>query len=283
MDKNPDEAIEVLSSILLTSISSKVVVSSKAVTKQVQWLQDQANSTKILFRFILGKLTQHRQLAEQILKEIAELLLEYAFDNSSGEVLSIHFIQQYILDLMSEAGLSHEFPTSALYSNEMELLEDFTETPLVVHLNSELPVRLPDITKVKALSAVNIVGNFVNQISKMKSLMLLELQTIEDKVLSCDESLSLAKGLSSTGIVTLVLDNIQDTTLCNGILENLPSSLLRLTVVDSTLSGTYQLPAVVNLQSLHLQDIASCASSIFNSTNFPHLKRIAIIGLKWKK
>ena len=55
MDKNPDEAIEVLSSTLLSFISSSTMVSSKAVTKQVQWLQDLANSTKTLFQIHLGK------------------------------------------------------------------------------------------------------------------------------------------------------------------------------------------------------------------------------------
>ena len=153
MDKNPDEAIEVLFSTLQSTIYSTVMVSSKAVTKQVQWLQDQANSTKILFRFILGNLTRHKQLAEEILKEITELLLEHAFDSTSGEVLSIHFIHQYLLDLMCEAGLSHQFPTSALYSNEMELPEDFVEAPLVVHISSNSSnKRIPNITEAKALS-----------------------------------------------------------------------------------------------------------------------------------
>ena len=288
MDKNPDEAIEVLSSTLLTSISSTVMVSSKTVTKQVQWLQDQANSTKILFRFILGKLTRHRQLAEQILKEIAELLIEHAFDSSSGEVLSIHFIHQYLLDLMPEAGLSDEFPNSALYSSAMVLPPDFLDAPLVVHLNLQLSIdaRFPDMSEAKALSAVKIGNNFhpvINQIDNMRHLMLMELRDIEYQEICSDDIERIAKALSSTSLVSLVLDNIQDVTLCTTLLENLPSSLVRLTMLDSTLSQTYQLPQVVNLLSLHVQDIVPGVSSIFSSTKFPHLKRIHIMGLKWTR
>ena len=95
------------------------------------------------------------------MKEIAELLLQHALDNSSEEVLSIHFIQQYILDLMLEAGFSHQFPTSALYSSEMELPPDFLNAPLVVHLKS-LPTdaRLPDMSEVRAPSTAKFVNSF---------------------------------------------------------------------------------------------------------------------------
>ena len=287
MDKNPDEAIEILSSTLLSFISSSIMLSSKTVTKQVQWLQDQANSTKILFRFILGKLTRHRQLAEEILKEIAELLLEHALDNRSEEVLSIHFIQQYLLDLMSEAGLSHQFPNCVLYSSDMELPLDFLDTPLVVHLNFQLStdVRVPDMTEAKALSAANIVSTFhpvIIQIEQMKSLVLMELRDIKDQAICSDESERLAKALPSTSLVSLVLDNVHDINLCTRLLENLPSSLLRLTIVDSALNKTYQLPPVVNLRSLHVQDIVS-GVFIFSSTSFPNLTRMQITGLEWTR
>ena len=286
MDKNPDEAIEVISSTVLSMFSSSIMFSSKNVTKQVQWLQDQANSTKILFRFILGKLTRHREFAEEILKEIAELLLEHALDNSSKEVLSIHFIQHYLLDLMSEAGFSHQFPTSALYSSEMELPPDFLNTPLVVHLKS-LPTdaRLPDLSEVKAMCAAKIVSNFnpvIMQIENIQSLMLMELRDIEDEALSGDESERLAKALSHMSLVSLVMDSIEDARLCTSLLENLPSSVLRLTVVDSALSKTYKLPPVMNLQSLHVQDIVS-GTFVFSSTSFPHLTRMQITGLEWTR
>ena len=286
IDKNPDEAIEVLSSTVLGMFSSAIMLPSKTIKKRVQWLQDQANSTKILFRFILGKLTKHRQLAEEILMEIAELLVGHAFDSSCGEALSFHFIEQYLLDLMSEAGLSNQFPTRALYSSEMEQHLDFTDPPLVVYINSRLPARLPDITKAKALSAAQIVSNFqpaISQIEKMTSLLLMELHDIADEALDSSESQSLAKALLSTSLVSLVLNNIQDVTLCTRLLENLPPSLLKLTMVDSTLSRMYQLPPVVNLQSLHVQDITPGVSNIFSSTSFPHLKRLQISGLKWTR
>ena len=287
IDKSPDEAIEVMSSTFQSFFSSKAMVSSKVVAKHVQWLQDQVNSTKILFRFILGKLTRYPQLADKILKEIAELLLDHAFDSSSGEVLSIHFIQQYLLDLMPEAGFSHQFPSSALYSSEMDIPSDFFEAPLVVHLNSQLPrdVQLPDMTETKALSLAKIDSNFqpaIKHIENMKNLKLMELRDIKEKVLPGDQSQSLAKALSSTRLVSLVMDGIQDYTLCTALLENLPCSLLRLTVLDCVLRGTFQFPQVVNLQSLHIQGIASGVSGIFSSS-FPHLKRIAITGLKWKQ
>ena len=282
MDKNPDEAMEILSDTLLNQISSAVMVSSKAATQQVQWLQDQAYSTKILFGFILGKLTRHRQSAEEILWDVAELLLDNAFDRCSGEVLSIHFIQQYILDLMSEAGLSHQFPTRVLYSSEME---QPLEAPLVVCINWQSSRQLPDITKARALSVVKINSNFqpaINQMENVQNLILMELRDVEDKALNRDESLRFAKALSSTGLVSLVMDTIQDTTLCTSLLENLPPTLLRLTVLHSTPSKAYQLPREVNLHSLHIENVYG-VSGIFGSTAFPYLKRITITGLKWKK
>ena len=285
MEINPDEAMEVLSSTLLNIISSSVMVLSTAATKQVQWLQDQANSTKTLFRFFIGKLSRHRQLAEEILREIAELLLEHAFDSSSGEVLSIHFVQQYLLDLMPEAGLSHEFPTSVLYNSEMKFPQDFTESPLIVDINWQIRSQHPDITKAEALSAAKIDNNFesaINQMKNMRSLKQMELRDIEEKALANDNSKRLAEALSFTSLVSLVLDSIEDPTLCTHILKNLPSSLLKFTMLHSNLSGTYQLPLEVNLQSLHVEDVPA-VSGIFSATNFPHLKRITITGLKWKQ
>ena len=285
MEINPEEAMEVLSSTLLNIISSSVMVLSTAVTKQVQWLQDQANSTKTLFRFILGKLTRHRKFAEEILREIADLLLENAFDSSSGEVLSIHFIQQYLLDLMPEAGLSHEFPTSALYNSKMKIPQDFTEAPLIADINWQICSQHPDITKAKALSAVKIDNNFesaINQMENMQSLKQMELRDIEEKALANDNSKRLAEALSSTSLVSLVLDSIEDPILCTNILKNLPSSLQKLTMLHSNLSGTYQLPPEVKLESLHVEDVPG-VSGIFSSTKFPHLKRITITGLKWKQ
>ena len=282
MDKKPDEAWEVMSS----TCQNTVMIPLKAITKQVQWLQDQANSMKILFRFILGKLTRHRELAEEILKEIAELQLEHAFDSSSREVLSIHFIQQYLLDLMLEAGLSHQFPTRVLYSSEMDLPLDYIEAPLVVHISSHTSEKnIPDITKAKALSIAKIDSNFrptINQIHKIKSLILMELCDIEEEALGSDESQRLAKALSSTGLESVVLDGIKDAILCTGILENLSSSLLRLTILHSTFGRAYHLPPVANLQSLHVEDVPG-VSGMFSSTNFPHLKRITITSLKWKQ
>ena len=274
MDIYPDEAMEVLSRTLLN-----VVVLSKAL----KWLQDQANSTKILFRFILGKLRGHYQLAEEILKEIVELLLDHAFDSRSGAVLPIRFIQHYILDLMLEAGLSHEFPSSPLYSSEMNPPPNFTEAPLLVHINLQLSGQLPNITRAKALSIAKIDSNFrpvINQMENMQNLRLMELRDVEDKAIDSDDSRSLAKAVSTTNLESFVLDSIQDATLCTHLLGNLSPSLLRLTLLHSNLSGTYQLPPVVNLQSLHM-DYIHDESGILSSTKFSHLKRIT--GWKWKR
>ena len=187
---------------------------------------------------------------------------------------------------MSEAGLSHQFPTSSLYSSEMELPPDFLEAPLVVHSCSpSYNKRIPDITKAKALSLWKIIGNFqpvINQVENMENMMLIELHDIGEKALNTDDSQSLAKALSSTGSVSLVLDGIKDVSLCTGLLENLSSSLLKLTMVHSTLSKRYQLPSVVNLQSLHVGGIPG-VSGMFSSTSFPQLKRITITGLKWTR
>ena len=109
MQNDQDGAIEVLATTVQSFFSSTTMVSPREATKSAKWLQDQVNSMKILLRFILGKLRAHRTPAEQILKEVAGLLLDHAYDRSSGEVMSFHFIRQYLLDLMSEAG----FPTNS--------------------------------------------------------------------------------------------------------------------------------------------------------------------------
>ena len=82
------------------SLSSGETASFQSVIPQIQWLQDQANSMKILFRFIVGKL--EGDLVSQILGEIAELLVEHAVDSDSGEALPIIFLVKYMEDLKTE-------------------------------------------------------------------------------------------------------------------------------------------------------------------------------------
>ena len=89
MNSDPVGSTELLTSIVKRLLSSADVLSFQSVTTQVQRLQDQANSMKILFRFIVGKLPP--ELSNKILGEITEVLVARAFDHGSGGVYQFTF------------------------------------------------------------------------------------------------------------------------------------------------------------------------------------------------
>ena len=68
------------------TIASGEIASFQSVIPQIQWLQDQANSMKILFRFIMWE-NWMETWSFKFLERSAELLLEHAIDSDSGEVL----------------------------------------------------------------------------------------------------------------------------------------------------------------------------------------------------
>ena len=285
MKTDQDGAIEVLSTNV-ESMLSTTMVSPQEATKSAKWLQDQANSMKILLRFILGKLRAHQTAAEQVLKDVARLLLDHAYHRSSGEVMSLHFIKQYLLDLMLEAGIAHEFPIDALYVSDMMRPCNVVPCPLVVHINSSTSLEsLPDITMAKALKLENVMSSLSPVILNMRNLKAVELQNISVNVLKTHECKKLANAWSSSGsFVYLVLESIQDVSVCYILVKNLPPSTMRLTILNCASSGKYQFPDTVNLECLHLEGQLSDVTKMFAS-HFQKLVRLTIMNTcqkKWK-
>ena len=282
MKTDQDGALEVILTTVQSLFSSTTTMSPQEATKWAKWLQDQADSMKILFRFILGKLRAHRTAAEQILADVATLLLDHAYDRHSGEVLSFHFIKQYLFDLLSEAGISDEFPNDTLYVSDKMRPCDVVPSPLVVHINSSTSLEsLPDITRAKALKLENIkkgLEPLIRQIKNMKQLILVELQNIENNVLEPDECKKLAEAIASSGsLVSLVLDIVNDAFLCGHLIQNLPSSTKRFTMLNCAACREYQFPSSVNLEYLHLGGNLSGVTMMVNS-RFPKLNRLTVMS-----
>ena len=282
MKTDQDGALEVILTTVQSLFSSTTTMSPQEATKWAKWLQDQADSMKILLRFILGKLRANRTAAEEILADVATLLLDHAYDHHSGEVLSFHFIRQYLLDLVSETGILNEFSNDTLYvSNKMSPC-NVVPSPLVIHINSSTSLdSLPDITRAKALKLENITKSLaplIRQIKNMTQLILVEFQNIENNVLQPDDCIKLAEAIASSGpVVSLVLDTVKDVFLCGQLIQNLPSSTKRFTMLYCASCREYQFPPAVNLEYLHLAGDLSGVTMMFKS-RFPKLNRLTVMS-----
>ena len=281
MEKDEEGAIEVLWTTVQSLFMPTTTMFPQEAKRWNQWLQDQANSRKTLFRFILGNLRkrEHRTEAEEVLKDVAELLLDHAFDRQSSEVLSFHFISQYIQDIMSEAGFSGQYSNNTLFLSHTMHHCGHVLSPVVVHIKSAPPESLPDITKARALKLEKITSNLdplTKQIQKMTDLTLVELQNM----LGAEELKKLAKALSESGsIVSLVLDTVKDAWLCSALLQNLPSSTMRLTMHNTSFATQYRLPKTVYLECLHIAgEVSDGITELFNNSHFPNLKRLTIMN-----
>ena len=283
MNSDPMGSMELITSIVKRILSSADMPSFQSVTKQVQWLQDQANSMKILFRFIIGKLKSNPEMADQILREIAEVLISHAFDQNSGEVLSVHFLKQYLTDLMTEAHWSPGDVNSAIFSTDVSgNFESTIPMPAVVHIKNSASVSIrPSIMPTNALKLEElseIALSIIQIIKNMNNLSIVEIQEIVSSVMKAEECRNFAEVLSTkNSIVSLLLDAIDDTSLCSAILNNLPMSTRRLTVLSIPPSKTYQFPSQVNLQCLYIDSNLSGVALFFTS-DFPQLKTLSIMS-----
>ena len=287
MKSDQDGALEVILTTVQSLFSSTTTMSPQEATKRAKWLQDQADSMKILFRFILGKLRTHRTEAEQILADVATLLLDHAYDPHGGEVLSFHFIKQYLLDLMLETGISDEFPNDTLYISDKMRPGKVVPSPLVIHINSSTSLEsLPDLTRAKALKLENVTEGLeplISQIKNMRQLILVEFQNIENNVLQPDHCKKLAEAIASSGsLVSLVLDTVNDAFLCGQLIQNLPSSTKRFTMLNCAACREYQFPPTVNLEYLHLAGNLSGVTMMVNS-RFPKLNRLTVMSPSLRK
>ena len=172
------------------SLSSGETVSFQSVIPQIQRLQDQANSMKILFKFIVGKL--EGDLVNQILGEIAELLVEHAVDSDSGEALSILFLRKYMQDLMTEIQTSSlKLGTEQHY----KLFDGDMSNPVITYIKTDadwerVNTGCERIQIESAFNALRVEGisrnlpTVTQLIRKMKKLTLIELESTNASVFS---------------------------------------------------------------------------------------------------
>ena len=285
INKDPTGFAEYMISATERKYSSGDTATFQAISPQVQWLQDQANSMKILFRFILGKLPP--DLANQILGEIAEMLVEYAFDLGSGEVLSIYFLKKYINDLMLEAGISYLDVTNALYSSDTcDNVDTCVPTPAIIHVRTTTSFKMvPSDIKPNALILEEIkesLAPITQLIENTQNLTILELHKISASHFKLEECKQLADSLStSRSLVSLFLDTVDGLNLVRTILSNLSSSTRRLAIRRVTESDMYKLPPEVSLQCLYIEDSISGVAQMFTS-NCPNLETLSIMSrFKW--
>ena len=219
------------------TLASGEIASFQSVIPQIQWLQDQANSMKILFRFIVGKLDG--DLVNQILGEIAELLVDRALDSDSGEALPIIFLVRYMQDLMVEVQTPSPTLQARQYSGIIECMKDAT--------------CCEGIQTKAAFNALRLEGfsqdlqPIIHLIQRVKKFTLIELHKIDGSQVSQDHCKELSMALSSAAALSLTLDGIRGAGLMQGILAGLPSTLERLAVCDVTKSDV--LPASCTSQS----------------------------------
>ena len=285
MNNDPRGSVELLTMVVQKLVSAGDTVAFQSVATSEQWLQDEANSMKILFRFIMGKLPT--DLATQILVEITEMLVEHAFDSDSGGVMSIHFLKQYVYDLISEARLSPDDASGALYSSDQPGLEATSiSAPAIVHIKNSLSIDIrPSHIASNALSLEQIQGSLipiVNVVRSMKNLTVLELHNISASVLNPQECLTFAEALSSSStVLSLFLDQVDDVALCSDILTLLPASTRRLAIREVARTKTYHFPQSVNLQCLYIEKSLSGVTHLFAAA-FPELRTLSIMSrFKW--
>ena len=181
-------------------------------------------------------------------------------------------------------------PIDALYVSEMMGPCSVVPSPLVVHINSSTSPE--SLTRhhngKKRLKLENItsrLGPIIEQIKNMR-LVAVELQNIEDNVLQADDCKKLVEALvSSESLIYLALDTVRDVSMCSQLVQSLPSSTKRLTMLNCASSAEYRFPDTVNLECLHLAGQASSMTTMFTSC-FPKLNRLTMMNTsqkKWKR
>ena len=225
VNKNPTGSMEVVTMVTQKLMSAGDTVAFQSVATNEQWLQDQANSNKVLLRFIMGTLTEH-DLASQILAEISEMLVQHAFDSDSGGVMSVLFMKQYITDLMSEAELSPDKASDAIYSTDLQGLHSKSIlAPPIVHIRNSLPLQIRQShVAPNALSLEHISGSLVpiiNVVQNMKQLTILELHNIPASALNPRECTMFAEALASAStVLSVFLDQVDDAALCCAVINS---------------------------------------------------------------
>ena len=73
------------------------------VSQEFTPLLERVEYNKTLFRFIIGKLANHPAVRDDILQEMAVLLVQHSYDSDTGDVLPVQEIESFLWDLKSES------------------------------------------------------------------------------------------------------------------------------------------------------------------------------------
>ncbi len=289
MNRNPAGALDLLTGVFQKLLSSGDLITFQAVTENYQWLQEQTNSMKILLRFLMGKLQPHPDLARQILREIAEMLVAHAFHPGSGEAISVYPLKSYITDLMNEAKIPLSSATEALYSSEGCTTQGKVPTPVIVNLKGPIgDVFVPSRNGPNALKLEDVSGNLtpvVELVRHMQNLTVFELQNIPTGVLEPEEFETLAETLASAGtVLSVFMDVIDDVSIANAVVRNLPASARKLTMLHIPPEIDFRFPAEVGLRSLFIDSAVARLGPMFQS-QFPNLSTLSLAcsRLKWSE
>ena len=73
------------------------------ISQEFTPLLERVEYNKTLFRFIIGKLANHPTERDDILQEMAVLLVQHSYDSDTGDVLPVQEMESFLWDLKSES------------------------------------------------------------------------------------------------------------------------------------------------------------------------------------
>ena len=252
-------------------------------------LLDQMEYNKSLFSFIVGKLSTS-EVKEELLLEIAEMLVEHSFNKETGAILPFHVLSSYMDDLCKEAKCS----TDKSLVNQA-----------VLNINATNYKQKPDNVSGNwcGWTALKISGKNNNVLDE-HTLSMLETAT---EILQREKSAIYTLELEDIHafmqnpfptynafvqalyqcpkLVSVQLTNV-DPGLIALLTKNLPTTVQRLSACadsqQTDAKGSYILPEEVNLRVLRLENCCSSVDDLFRHTKFPRLKELTLKDMMHK-
>ena len=257
------------------------------IAQEFTELLERVEYNKTLFRFIIGKLTDHPAERDVILQEMAVLVLQHSFDVDNGGVLPVNEMLSFVWDLKRES-LPDDDNDNILQSEDPFLI-----TPALVHLRSTMKFYQVDRLVPDTPCALKILGTeasipefipkVIRDIKHLRNVHIVELESIDhpdqDQDLPGTYQEFSSVLYQSPNLVSLELNSL-DPKLTGILTQNLPSSVKRLSVgtvpARRTRRGTYTFPSEVHFVCLQLHNCLYSLGDLFKKTSFPKLKKISI-------
>ena len=273
IENDPDMAKQKLREMAAT-FTAQGNLPSQSVSQDFTQLWDHISAYNPLFRFIIGKLPAG--LAQQILLEIAVMIVQHALDECSGGVLPFYLLQSLTEDFMKENGLADD-----------EANESFG-SQVLLHLNGKRNLEYTQLSptpyKYAALKisgtevqdGAEFLNNLISQLNRITNIHIAELEDITVGHSPPTIGKKFVDALYKSPLVSLELRNL-DHCLTSYLTQNLPMSLQRLSMSRCGTSQSYHFPPVVNLACLYLEDCTSTIADLAQA-NFPNIKKLSIIN-----